>query len=492
MRLASITDRFVRSAEFRAFRDRGGKNLSIEGVAPSSFPFIIASIFSGDPRSTLVVVKNSQRLQELITDLSCFLDESSICSLAPWETLPYEFVSAPEHVERERVAALYRIISGRPAVIVATVESLVRRIPSREFLLKKGVALAVGQEYPFDDVIETLVSYGYSREHRVESYGQFSVKGGIIDAFLPTHENPVRLDFLGDTLESAREFDLESQISLSKIEGVTIYPRRELILSGTDRRALLKKLREASRRGLKTPEYIMEEHERGALSADIAGIEDLFPALMEAGSALSYFDTARRIILIEPMELLAERERIVTTFEELYRRKHEGSFCLPPAQLLDPASLDEAQAEAVSVQVFTTTREAIAWRLRGIPNFHGKIKQLREELSRRIGEGWRIVICTAFEGQARRLFDLFGEFSPPGDFETLDPERPAGILIAPLHEGFELPELKILILTDHDIFGKSYRRKRSFKKKTSRPIESFLELSADDYVVHVNHGIGIF
>jgi len=490
MQLASITERFIRSAEFGTLRERGGDALSIEGVAPSSFPFIIASVFASDPRPTLVVVKNSQRLQEILTDLSCFLDGRFLHSLAPWETLPYEFVSAPEHVERERVAALYRIIGGGPAVIVATVESLVRRVPPKDFLLKKGVSLSAGQEYPFDDIIETLVSYGYSREHRVESYGQFSVKGGIIDAYLPTHENPVRLDFFGDTLESVREFDPESQISLARIEGATIYPRRELVLSESEHRVLVKTLKEAARRGLMVPESLADE--RGALSAEIPGIEDLFPAQMDAVSVLSYFDDTRRTILIEPMELLAERERIVAAFEELYRRKHGSSFCLEPAQLLAPEALDEVQAGAIRVQVFTTTREAIAWRMRGIPNFRGKIKQVREELSRRIDEGWRIVVCTAFEGQARRLFDLFGEFSPSGDFEALDPERPLSIVIAPLHEGFELPEIRTLILTDHDIFGKAYRRKRSFKKKTSRPIESFLELSVDDFVVHVNHGIGIF
>ncbi len=489
MQLEELARIYSSSDEFSQFRKIRDGKISIEGVAPSSFPLIVASVFAAEQRPTLVVTRNAQKLQETYLDLTCFIDPRRVFSLTPWETLPYEFVSAPEKVERERISALYKIISGEPAVIVATVESLMRSVPEKSFLLKKGITLSAGEDYPFDDIISTLAAYGFTREYRVESYGQFSVKGGIIDIYLPTHENPVRLDFFGDTLESIREFDIESQISMGKTGSVTVYPRRELVLAPGEREALMKELRAAAKKGLAVPENVSENP--GA-AVEIPGVEDLFPAIIGGESVLSYFGRDRRIFFLETSDLDAQNRSLVKMFEELYRRKSSGTFCLPPEKLLHTGAFERAREEAVELQVFTARHGALQWRLRSIPNFHGKIKMVREELLQRIDDGWKVIICTGFEGQARRLYDLFSELGPGSGFEVLDPALPFSILITPLKEGFEIIERKVLVLTDHEIFGKSYRRKKQFKKKSSRPIESFLELELNDYVVHINHGIGVF
>ncbi|MCU0844934.1 MAG: transcription-repair coupling factor [Spirochaetes bacterium] len=488
MLLEPITRTFTGSGEFADYRARRGDKLSIEGIAPSSFPFIVASIFNADPAQTLVVTKNAQVMQEFALDLSCFTDPRNVYTLAPYETLPYEFVSPPEKVLRDRVTTLYKMAGGGPCVVVASVESLMRSVPPREFLLKKGITLAAGEEYPFDDIAAALVDYGYTREYRVESFGQFSIKGGIIDVFLPTGDNPMRLDFFGDTLETIREFDVESQISFSKHDSVTVYPRRELVLGASERAALRAAVaRDRSGRDVPGP-YLGADDVGSALP----GIEDVFPLVVPGVSPLSYLGAGRRIFFLETIELIAQRDRLLKVFGELYQRKSSSVFCLPPERLLADSSFDEARGEATELQVFTVSSNALNWRMRGIPNYHGKIKQVREELSDRLADGWRAVICTAFEGQARRLFDLFGELGPDDGFEDLDPDAPLSIVLAPLREGVELAAIKTLLLTDHDIFGKSYRKKKQFKRKSSRPIESFLELEQDDYVVHINHGIGIF
>jgi transcription-repair coupling factor (superfamily II helicase) len=487
MLLEPITRSFTGSGEFADFRARRGEKLSIEGIAPSAFPFIVASIFNERPAQTLVVTRNAQAMQELALDLSCFVDARFVYTLAPYETLPYEFVSPAEKVLRERVTTLYKMASGEPCVVVTTVESLLRRVPPREFLLKKGIALSAGEDYPFDDVAAALVDYGYTREHRVESFGQFSIKGGIIDVFLPTGDNPVRLDFFGDTLESIREFDVESQISFSKHDSITIYPRRELVLGESELSALRAAVAR-ERGGRDVPGAYLGGDGDGSLP----GIEDVFPLVVEGVSPLSYLGAGRGIFFLETMELIAQRDRFLKVFDELYHRKSSSVFCLAPERLVDAAAFDEARSGAVELQVFTVSSNALQWRMRSIPNYHGKIKQVREELSGRLADGWRAVICTAFEGQARRLFDLFGELGPADGFEELDGDAPLSIVLAPLREGVELASIKTLLLTDHDIFGKSYRKKKQFKRKSSRPIESFLELDQGDYVVHINHGIGVF
>ncbi len=496
MILRPLCDIFRQTEEFAALRtalkDRGADDapVLIEGIAPSSFPLIAASAFNDDPRQTIVIAENYQKMHDMHLDLSALVDERLLNLFPPWETLPYEFVSPPETTERERITALYRIIRGGPALVVTTVEALIRKVPRREFFEKKGVLLEAGDEYPFDDIVAMLAAYGYSREKRVESFGHFAVKGGIIDIFPPSHDAPLRLDFFGDRLDSVREFNLESQVSSKSLPSVTIYPRKELVLFGTDREKLYAIFREARDNGLDLPESILEQIDGGSLT-DATGMEDLFPMVMPGDTVLSYLSDDARIILLEPAELTARRNQLEKTFHEMYRKKHAATLCLPPEELIDPAALDAARRRAICLQTFTASQNSLKWQMRSIPSFHGRIKQVREEVSRRIDEGWKVVVTTGFEGQARRLSDLLSEFNPDSRFEEFT-DTPVNILLSPLKEGIEVVAAKLLVISDHEIFGKSYRKKREFKKKTSRPIDSFLDLKPGDYVVHINHGIGIF
>ncbi|PKL37689.1 MAG: transcription-repair coupling factor [Spirochaetae bacterium HGW-Spirochaetae-1] len=490
MILKPLSDKFIHSEEFRSMNISAAP-FSIEGIAPSSYPLIIASLFHSVPGQYLVVADTTQKMHDLFLDLGCFIPEQSLYQLPPWETLPYEFVSPPEKVERDRITALYRMIGGKPSVFVTTMESLLRRIPHRDFFIKKGLSLSINEEYPFDDLVETLVSYGYTREPRVESFGQFSIKGGIIDIFLPAFDNPVRLDFFDDALESIREFDAVSQISSGRLESITLYPRRELVLFSREKEKLLARLKKAGDEGYELTDEIRSQVEQGSIDR-ISGIEDLFPLALESDVLLSYLNDSARIIFLDTAELAAKRNLLERTFNELYAKRREKFFCLPPVELISVSAYEEAAARAITLQTFTATPGALNWRLRSIPNFHGKIKLLREELDRRIEDGWDIIITTGFEGQARRLHDLLASYGPDDDFDSVSENHAMNIIISPCHEGIEVPGIKTLLLSDHDVFGKSYRKKKQFKKKSSRPIESFLDLREEDYVVHINHGIGIF
>ncbi|HQG41319.1 MAG TPA: transcription-repair coupling factor, partial [Spirochaetota bacterium] len=161
------------------------------------------------------------------------------------------------------------------------------------------------------------------------------------------------------------------------------------------------------------------------------------------------------------------------------------------SQILLGDSYPEIEKQAVRLQPFIAD-SSLVWQLKSIPSFQGRIADVRSECSKRIDEGWHIIVSTSFEGQARRLYDLFGEFHPEDTFDAFNPDKQFTIVISNLHEGFEISAIKTLIITDHEIFGKSYRKKKHFKQKYSRPIDTFLELSPGDYVVHINHGIGVF
>ncbi len=499
MLLKPVVDQFVTSDEFAEFKKtEKGKKISIEGVAPSSFSLLAASIFHESPGQLILITENPQKMQNLCLDISCYVNPDIVYSLPPWETLPYEFVSPPTSTERDRITAIHRILSNEPYIIVTTVESVIRKLPHKEFFLNKGIKLEINTDYPFDDIIEMLVTYGYRREARVEGFGHFSVKGGIIDIFLPSKDYPIRLDFFGDTLESIREFDINSQISHTKLASVTIYPERELILFEKEKRKLREILLEAKNKKLQLTDemhnYIteMESGNKNIPPQRIKGIEDIFPLIMDSASLPDYFRDKARVILIETPELLSQKASLEKTFNELYRKKKDSILCVPPKRLMDYSAFDRIRENAISIQTFTTTQDYTGFSLKSIPGFRGKIKDVREEISSRIEKGWEIIVTTGFEGQARRLYDLLSGFDPDSDFTKINKEKRLNILISPLREGIEVNSVKILLITDHEIFGKSYRKKKQFKKRRSKPIGSFLDLSAGDYIVHINHGIGIF
>ncbi len=495
MILNEICSKIIASDEFSPVKEADDSPLSIEGVSPSSFPMIISSVFLSRGRPLLVVTEGIGRLNELCLDLSCFIDEKYICRFPSLDTMPYEFMSSPESVERERISSIYRIMSGEKAVIVCTVDSLMRRLPVREFFIKKGLELTAGEDYPFEDIIATLVQYGYSREARVDAFGHFSVKGSIIDVFPPSMDNPVRLDFFGDTLDSIREFDILTQLSAGKETrtGLTLYPRREMVLFKKERDALRDILSAKLKGSDEVPEQMKAWFDGSMDSGEnIPGIEDYFHEIIESCTIQDYMDYSHDIILVEWPELAARRDKTEAAYNELYKKKKSLEYAPEPLKLIDPSALHRAAEKAISLQTFTVTSGSLNFAMKSVPNFQGRIKNVREEINARLGEGWQIIMTTSFEGQARRLADLFSASGPDASFESYNPGANFNIVLTPLAAGAELAAAGILIITDHEIFGKSYRKRKQFKGKSSRPIDSFLDLRPGDHIVHINHGIGIF
>ncbi len=494
MILKEICSRIISSNEFKDLNLKQLEGQSIEGISPASFPLIISSIFLARNNQTFIITENIQQMNDLYLDLTCFIDEQYLYKFPPWETLPYEFMSPPESIERDRIKSIYKIISGTPNVIIATVDSVIRKLPVKNFFLKKGLTLSINEEYPFDDIISTLVQYGYTRETRVDSFGQFSVKGSIIDIHLSSFENPVRLDFFGDTLESVREFDIETQLSagLETHSELVIYPRRELIFFTKENSILRDKLKTKFNDSMDLPADFNRWLKNESHVEKIPGIEDYFHELTDSCSIIDFLNNDASVILLEWPALISRKNRTVKNFEDLYERKHTEIHCSTLTELLDSDVMDALQKKSISLQTFTASAGAFNLKMKSIKNYQGKIKSVRDEIEEKVADGWDIIITTSFEGQARRLNDLFSELSQDGNFEEYNPGASVNIVISPLSTGVELGESKTLIITDHEIFGKSYRKRKHFKSKSSRPIETFLDLKPGDYVVHINHGIGIF
>ncbi len=487
MLLRTLAEKYRRIEEFSPIL-KAAPGTSVEGIAPSSYGFLIASIFLADPRPTVVVSRHYQRMHELSLDVAGFVAPEKISVLPSWEVLPYEYAHPSEKIEAERISAIYRLIKEECCITITTLEALLRAMPGKDRFVNRGFKISKGEECPFEDLVDLLVEYGYTREYRVETPGQFAVKGGIIDVFIPGRDDPCRLDFFGDTVDSIREFDPESQRSTDEVGSIIIYPRREILLDVSDRQRLLELTRTAVTGESREP---LELEENGVFGGRIKGIVDFFPLLFGHDYLASFISSTFRIILVDIEELLAQRDILETTFAELYRKRSDDPLAAPPEILFRGDLLQEVRSRSIEISAIVHSTGAVHLKLRSIANYLGRIKNVRADVSRRLEEGWNVVIVTAFEGQARRLADLFSEFTPPREFEQYN-DVPFQILLLPLKEGFEIAALKTLVITDHEIFGKAYRKKTRFKKKQSLALGSILDLKTGEYVVHLNHGIGIF
>ena len=468
------------------------RNISLEGIPSHSFPLIIAAVYLHTNTTILVICKNSVALNEFTGNLSAFVDESEISAYPSPDTIPYEFVSPTERIERERVTTIYRLLSEYRSIVCATADSISRIIPAKKHLAGKSILLKSGSEFTFDNVAPLLVRYGYSREYRVEAYGQFAIKGGIIDIYLPTRDLPVRIEFFGDTVESIREFDPDTQSSTGSIDSISIVPRKELILSDDESADLRREILKAHRSGLDTSDKILEKINNPEVFYELPGIEDFFPLVIDSGTISDCFSSDYIRITLDPSECAAHLRASIDTYHELYSRRSGKYLALKPDELISIDPFNAHLKSSVLLSTFVADDNSYRFPFHSVPSFGGKISDARDKIREMLADGWRIIVLTAFDGQARRLADLFSDFSPPNDFFNFQPKSHFQILLLSYSAGLQIDPTQTLILTDHDIFGKSYRRRRAFKKNKSRPIHSFIELNPGDPVVHINHGIGIF
>ena len=466
-------------------------HVSVEGIPYSAFSFLSAALRETACSPVVIITKNNSALYELASDLSSFIPEELITPFPSFDIPPYEFIQPVDKISKERITALYRMMSGENYIFVTNAEALMRTVPAKENLASKSLLIRKGDSDCFREIAATLSEFGYTRDSSAETYGQFAVKGGIIDVFPSSLDAPVRLDFFGDTVESIREFDPATQKSRNEIDSVLILPRRELILSPDERNKLIEFFKKKRLEGIRLPDELITATENQQ-QARFNGLEDYFHAVMKHSSPLDYLHPDTLFISSEKNEIRSFAESLIRHTHSVYEIKSKSGFALNPDILFDETSFSDRLTDSVNFQTLTSSPDAVHLSIKGIHSFAGKLQNVRDEFRMRIEQGWKISAATLFEGQIKRLSDIFREFSPGENFENPDFSSDLSLAISPLSGGIYIGALKRAIFTDHDIFGKSYRKKRTFKSRKSRAIDSFTELSPGDFVVHINHGIGIF
>ena len=494
----------------------------------------------------LVVTYDDTRAKEIYDDLRSF---TSRVWLYPAKDLL--FYSADIHgnlMARQRIAVLRRLMEDREGVVVTTMDGLMDHLLPLKYLREQSITVESGQVIDLDAWKECLIAMGYERVAQVDGMGQFSIRGGIVDIFPLTEEVPVRIELWDDEVDSIRTFDLESQRSVEQLENITIYPAAEVVLSADQLAAGIRRLEKEE----KTYEKALREQHKPEEAHRIHTIIGELRSGLDEGwriggldayiryfcpdtvSFLEYFPQGESVIYLdEPARLKEKGETVELEFRESMVHRLEKGYLLPgQTELLYPAAEILARMQKPYAVMLTgldqklpgmKVNQKFSIDVKNVNSYQNSFEILIKDLTRWKKEGYRVILLSASRTRASRLASDLREYDlraycpdgregesgnaggeGSGSADTGNPGavntsvrkvRPGEILVTygNLHRGFEYPLLKFVFITEGDMFGVEKKRKR--RKKTNyqgKAIQSFTELSVGDYVVHEEHGLGIY
>ncbi len=468
----------------------------------------------------LVVTYDEQRAREIYEDFRSFTDQ---VWLYPARDLL--FFSADIHgnlMTRQRIAVWRRLMEEKGGVVVTVMDGLMDHLMPLDFLRGQVLSVENGQILELEAWKLRLASLGYERVSQVDGMGQFSVRGDILDIFPLTEELPLRIELWGDEVDSIRSFDPESQRSVEQLERARIYPAAELVLTEAQIRAGVERIEAEERAYEKSLRDQHKPEEAGRIRDAIRELADglregwkrngldgyLGYFCPEMVSFLEYFPKGSLLYLDEPARLREKGEAVELEFRESMVHRLEKGYLLPgQTGLLYPAAEVLARLQQPGSVILTGLDQKLpgmkingkfAFEVKNVSSYQNSFEMLIKDLTQWKRSGWRVILLTASQTRASRLAgDLreYGLHAYCPDEDAARQVKPGEIMVihGNLHRGFAYPMIKVVFITEGDMFGvekkKRRRRKSSYQGKA---IESFTQLSIGDYVVHEDHGLGIY
>ena len=433
----------------------------------------------------LVVVTPSDREAESLTsDLRLFLDD--VLLFPSWETLPFEHVSPNMATMARRAEVRHRM--GEQAgglVVVASVRAVVQRLSESS---TSPIVVRAGGEYPFEELVRRLDEAGYSRTDRVESRGEFAVRGGIIDVFPAQSEQAVRIDFWGDQVDDLRAFSIGSQRSSRSVGELRAYPACEF-RPDADARAEAARLR-------RSEPWASSIWDRIAEGVRFAGVESWLPWLAPPRGFLDDVPASATVVLLDPVrcrsradDLTAEETDLAEALAETWGDPFAGLGHRPALFLDLEDSLPERILECPALPAGPDDRGIEVAAFNATP---GDPEQVVAELTRLTATGIDVVLAMDGAAAAQRTGRILGEHGlglPVID--RLGVRGGSGILADGVHAGVVIPALRLAVLGEREIVGRRRAHRRPGRRRTA-PGVAYQDLNPGDHVVHDHHGIGRF
>jgi transcription-repair coupling factor (superfamily II helicase) len=484
----------------------GAPNATLAVATPAQ-AFVLAGLVRlGSHRPVLVVTPTGAAADQLAHDLEAFTGEGGgaghIDVFPAWETLPFERVSPDTSTMGHRLRLLWQLGGGsggeeRPDIVVAPIKAVLQRLgPWRT--AAQPVALAKGDRVNVEELVGQLVAMGYRRESIVEHRGELAVRGGIVDIFPSTAEEPIRVDLWGDEVDRLTRFDVADQRSIDDIGCVELFGCRELVVD----QAMQK--RAATLVG--SAPWGRHQWDRLADGEQFDGMESWLPWLADGEELITdLLGNEALVIMVEPGrirdragELLDEESALADALASTWGLDEGGGA--PRLHVPFDRLLADTDASVMSLVPTSVGPDVPLIESRGWEPILGDGNKMATQVATLVGAGYSVVLCSSTAGGAERLSGILAEegVTVPvvGVGEDVSSAEPpvdltapgARIVVAVVDRGFVLPGAKVAVLTESDVTGR--RRPHRQARTRARPVDGFFDdLASGSYVVHRQHGV---
>ena len=494
-------------------------SIQVTGAADSGMAHFSAALGS-NYKYKVIVTFSDVRAREIYDDMKSF--DPNTFYYPPKDFIFFSADAYGNLIIQQRLDAVSHLISGEEFTLITTIDGLMDRLVPLDLIRKNCIHLSYDDTIDVEELKTALVNSGFERTEQVETAGQFAVRGGIIDIFPMTGDVPYRIELWDDVIDSIRSFDALSQRTIENIDDIVIYPASEYILSQEEIARGIEKIREEAALREKTLRESFHTEEAHRLSVCINEFTERL-SISRTGVFLDsfmtyfypetmtlpdYFPAEETIFFIDEPGRIEERANTVETeFRESMINRIEGGYMLSgqTGVFCDTA---EALARLASVRtvLFTTLEQKLKHfkpknnyyiSMRNINPYNNSFELLVHDLQRYKKEGWCVLILCGSRSKAARLADTLFHDYELNAFVCEDPDHtpvPGEILLTSenIHRGFEYPLLRFALISESDVFGSKKKRKKKKSNYSGEKINTFSDLKPGDYVIHENHGLGIY
>ncbi len=490
--------------------------ININGLSDSGKSYSIFGIYENIDSPMVILTNNDMEAKNLYEDLSFYTND--VYYFPAKEVVFYNIDAISGDLRWARLKVIKEILNSSKKIVVTSIDSLTSVYTPKELFDKYNITLSIDDEVDFKDLSRKLLECGYERVESVEGKGEFSLRGGILDVFPPISTYPYRIELFGDTIDSIRTFNTESQRSIEKVDSMEIFPAKEVILDdealNRGKENILKEFEEIKSTGKSDKERI--EKLESIIRANVESltetltfetVDSYLPYFYEKTD--SFFDYVKNYLYIvdDVKKCEGKLESCYFEFKENYEAFLQRGGILPSQinLLLDEQELNEKLGlqNVITLDVFDVNSKILnpyrKYSLNSITlnSYQGQLDLLIEDIKDKKSRGYRTIILSGTRPRGERLVNTLRDRGIESVYRDNVDSIELGevaITFGNLLKGFEYPDLKLCVISDKDVFGEAKRKisKRKTNKKGIGKIKSFAELKLGDYVVHANHGVGVY
>ena len=494
----------------------------LTGVLDSQKCHVVASVEEKIKKPILIITNSELKVKEIQEDLNFFFrGKSKVLMYPSKDAIFYSADVRSKDIIKQRFDVLNSLMCGENLIVVLSIEALFDRLTPKEKFEKFILEIEEGAEISPKHLVEKLIFMGYEHKDLVESEGQFAVRGGIIDIFTTINENAIRIEFFGDEIDSIRVFDSKTQRSIKKENKIKIFPMRELVYHQDELdKALVQIEKEYNKtylshekKGLleearKLQENISEVIEKLKENKNVSGVDRFFQYFyQEETTLLNYLDKDTIIYFDEPSRIKKHAENAYYEFNESVKSRILKGYLLPlQMNMIFSYTKILGSCESFSQVIFSSLTQPIKdfkvqsivdFKIKITPVFKNRIDLLKDDLLYWQEKDLRIVILAGSRTRGERVVKELLEqnisaryVDYPSDY--ILNSKTVTVVSGSLSKGFEYIDEKLVVVSDKELFSKDKARKTPRKHKKGVKIENFTDLRLGDYIVHDNHGIGIY